>query len=486
VNAQVHGDDAEDRYLQEIGIQPRLRRGISAVEQGLFGIAFQGPTAGSILVTSAAFAVAGPSFIWIFPIMLVFQLVLALVWGEMVSQYPVTGGMYQWATRLGNRWWGWLTAVCFAASIVVIEAVLGVIVNVILNGLFPSIAFNEKNHVIISIALTCLAGLVISRSVRLSGLINGLGVFMELFVLFGMSIVLLFHVRQPVHVVLHTGQPHGSGSYFVPFTIAIALEMTLLTGFETAGFFAEEVRGSRRAGPRAIITACAGTVVFTGLFAFTMLLATPNISQAMASSADWVPTVLHAALGNVGEKIFLVAALIALISTAIASLGAVSRLLYAMGRSGYLPGGASLTRISPRTGIPTTAVMTAVILSFLPLIIINQVTVVIDAITGLLLVTYLITLGAAIYRRMRGWPTERSPFSLGRAGLPLTVVGFVWVVFVLVLAAWPRDVTNPKLGVTRVFWEVLIVLFAIAVIGWFAKVRTAKGTEDALMAGDAK
>jgi hypothetical protein len=27
---------------------------------------------------------------------------------------------------------------------------------------------------------------------------------------------------------------------------------------------------------------------------------------------------------------------------------------------------------------------------------------------------------------------------------------------------------------------------AIAVIGWFAKVRTAKGTEDALMAGDAK
>jgi amino acid transporter len=470
----------DDAYLEELGVEPRLRRGLNLIGQGFFGIAFQGPTAGSILVTSAAFAVGGPAFIWVFPICLVFQTVMALQWGELVSQYPITGGIYQWAKRLGGEWWGWLTAVFYTACVVIIQPLLGVIVNVVLNGLFPSIAFSTRNSIIIAIILTLIAGIVISSSVRLAGLLNGVGVVLELFVLLGTAVLLLFHTRQPLGVVFHTAHVQGHGSYLVPFIVALALELTLLTGFESAGFFSEEVRHSRTGGPRAILMACIGTAVFTGLFALAMLLATPDIKAGMAAGADWVPLTLHSALGTAGEDTILAAALIALLSTAIANMGAMTRLIFGMSRDRYLPGAATLSKISTRTGEPFYTVVLCVLLSFIPLLIITKITVVVDAVAGLLLATYLITAGVALPRRLRGWPERPAPFSLGKWGIPLNVLGLVWVGFALVVTAWPRDITNPVLGPTRVIWEIGAGLIVLAAIAWLARSRrTAPAAERA-------
>jgi amino acid transporter len=461
----------DDAYLRELGVQPRLRRGLNLVGQGFFGIAFQGPTAGSILVTSAAFAVGGPAFIWVFPICLVFQSVMALQWGELVSQYPITGGIYQWAKYLGGEWWGWLTAVFYPACVIIIQPVLGVIVNVILNGLFPSIAFSTTNSVITAIVLTVIAGAIIATSVRVAGLLNGVGVVLELFVLFGTTILLLFHIKQPVHVVFSGAGVQGHGSYIVPFIVALALELTLLTGFESAGFFSEEVRRSRHEGPRAILMACVGTAVFTGLFAFAMLLATPKIPAGMAAGAAWVPQTLHAALGTAGEDTILAAALVALLSTAIANMGAMSRLIFGMSRDRYLPGAPILSKVFSGTGEPLYTVALCVVLSFIPILIITKITVVVDAVAGLLLSTYLITAAVSLPRRLRGWPERPSPFRLGKWGPVLNVVGLIWVAFALIVTAWPRDTTNPVLGPTRVIWEIGIGLIIIAAVAWVGRSR---------------
>lgn len=125
-----------------------------------------------------------------------------------------------------------------------------VIVNLVLNGLFPGIAFGTRNSVIIAIVVTLLAGLVICTSIRIVGLLNGVGVVLELFVLLAGTILLLFHTKQPVHVIFTSAGVQGHGSYLVAFIVALALELTLLTGFESAGFFSEEVRHSRKGGRR--------------------------------------------------------------------------------------------------------------------------------------------------------------------------------------------------------------------------------------------
>src|SRR5665213_182575 len=457
-------DDAA--YLQTLGVHSQLHRSLNFVQQGLFGVAFQGPTAGSILVTSVAFAVGGPAFIWVFPVAFVLQMVLALLWSELVSQYPLTGGIYQWSKYLGGEWWGWLSAVMYLGCTVIIQPVLGVIVNVILNGLFPSFAFNIHNSLWIAATLTVISGLVLTMDVRIAALINSVGVFFELAVLFGATILLFFHTRQPVSVVFHTAGVQGHGSYIIPFCVALVLELTLLTGFEAAGFFSEEVRHSQTGGPKGILSACSSTCVFAGLFAFAMLLATPNIHAGMAAGPEWVPQVLHAALGRFGENAILVGALVALISTEIATMASTSRLLYGLSRDGFLPGSSKLAKVSKRSGEPLNVVILAVLLSMIPLIIINNVMVVVDAIAALEFATYLVAAGLLLKRRLGGWPTRPAPFRLGKFGTPLTFVGLAWIIFTLLMLLWPRVTPNPVLGPTRVVWEVFVILIALGVAGW--------------------
>jgi len=101
------------------------------------------------------------------------------------------------------------------------------------------------------------------------------------------------------------------------------------------------------------------------------------------------------------------------------------------------------------------------------------VVVVVDAVAGLLLSTYLITAGAPLPQRLRGWPKRPSPFRLGKWGLPLTVIGLFWVAIALTVTAWPRDITNPVFGPTRVIWEIGGGLIILAALAWFARSRRA-------------
>ena len=68
------------------------------------------------------------------------------------------------------------------------------------------------------------------------------------------------------------------------------------------------------------------------------------------------------------------------------------------------------------------------------------------AITALIIIPYILVLGSLLVRRLRGWPKAESKFNLRRWGIPVTVVGLAWTIFVLIDAAWPREVTNPNLG----------------------------------------
>ena len=47
--------------------------------------------------------------IWWLVIVGIGQLLVALVFGEVVSQFPVAGGVYPWSRRLWGRKWAWMT-----------------------------------------------------------------------------------------------------------------------------------------------------------------------------------------------------------------------------------------------------------------------------------------------------------------------------------------------------------------------------------------
>ncbi len=480
------GSDASDNeYLLQLGVQPRFKRALGFFTGSLFAVAFQGPTTGALLITGATLALGGPAFIWAIPVIFALQLLLAVSWAELSSHYPLTGGIYQWASRLGGDFLGWMTGLFYVFAIVLVMPAVGDVVGVVLSGLFTGLKLTTATEVVISIITTILAAIIIATSVRVVSILNSIGVVLELAVLLIAAIGLLFHTHQSISVLGNTGGVAGGGSYLWPFLVVVALVVTQLVGFETAGAFAEETSKARIKPSQAIIAGLAGTAIVLFIFDFALLLAIPGVKPAM-SDLNLIPDVLTAALGSGFAKLFLVGALVAVFSTAIATLATIVRMIYGMARNEQLPGSAFLTKLSGRTTEPIGTIVVAAVLSILPLIFIKKIPVIVASITALIIIPYIMVLGAVLLRRLRGWPREKAQFNLGRWGLPITVAGLVWTVIILLDAAWPREITNPTLGPLPVIEDLGIGAIIVGLVWWFVSLRKRSRSRPALDAEPAR
>ncbi|TMF79685.1 MAG: amino acid permease [Chloroflexi bacterium] len=461
----------DDVYLRQFGVEPKLKRAIGYISSSLFAIAFQGPTTGALLITGATLAFGGPAFIWSIPLIFIFQLLVALTWAELSSHYPLEGGIYQWAKYLGGEGVGWATGLFYLVAIILVMPAVGLVINIVLAGVFPDqIKFNATTEIVISFLTIIATALIMSTSVRVVALINNIGVTLELIVLLGAAVLLLGHVHQPLSVLFTTGGVEASGSYIVPFLIVVALVITQFVGFETAGTFAEETRNSRVSPARAIITALAGACLFVFIFDFALILSLPDVAKGMGEPEGVIPATLNANLGSFGAKAFLIAAFVAVSSTSIATLAAIVRMMYGMARDNQLPGSRYLTRLAGN-GEPVTCIIVAALLSMVPLLFVQQIPVLIAAITFMILVPYFLVLASMIRRRLGGWPTASAPFKLGAWGMPLAIIGVVWVGFVAVDAAWPRAATNPNLGPFPILEEAFVVTAVLGALWWFLALR---------------
>jgi amino acid transporter len=131
-----------------------------------------------------------------------------------------------------------------------------------------------------------------------------------------------------------------------------------------------------------------------------------------------------------------------------------------MARSGQLPFSAPLSRTG-RSGEPWVAAVVLGVITSLPLILVTQnLSVLVTGATAAIYVPYFLVTGVALIARLRGWPREPAPFSLGRWGIPVNVLAVVGAGLTCINLLWPRDSTNPvfKLDVRVAYWLVGIPL----------------------------
>ena len=84
--------------------------------------------------SASASAWAARSFFWTWLIVIAGQFIVALVFAELASHFPVAGSIYQWSKRLSHRTLGWFTGwFYFWAQVVTVSAV-AVIVAFVVDG----------------------------------------------------------------------------------------------------------------------------------------------------------------------------------------------------------------------------------------------------------------------------------------------------------------------------------------------------------------
>ncbi|HEX6656153.1 MAG TPA: amino acid permease, partial [Candidatus Limnocylindria bacterium] len=132
---QIARDDA---HLRSLGINPELKRTLGFLSNFAIAFSFISVSTGSFGNFGYGFGMGGPAFFWTWPIIVLGQTLVALVFAELASHYPVAGSIYQWSKRLSNRTLGWFTGwFYFWAQVVTVTAV-AVIVAFAVDGLLGS------------------------------------------------------------------------------------------------------------------------------------------------------------------------------------------------------------------------------------------------------------------------------------------------------------------------------------------------------------
>ena len=456
----TNGRLADDEHLAVLGYEGKFDRSMSLWANFALGFTYLSPLVGVYSLFAVALSTGGPPSIWWIVIVAGGQLLVSLVFGEVVSQYPIHGGIYPWARRLWGRRYAWMAAwVYIWAMIVTITSVaeFGAGFTTALFG----VELTPASTLITALALLVLALVINFTGTKWLARIARIGLFAELIGVIGVGLYLLiFERKHDFSVFFDSMGTAGDGSY-VPVFIASALAgLFLFYGFEACGDVAEEVADPARRIPRAMImTILIGAV--SALFSFGgYVLAAPNLEQIVAGEVgDPIPEILEATLGTVGAKIFLVVAILAFISCVLSLQAAASRLLYSFARDGMLPGHVWLSKVSERNKVPTNALIVACTVPALicVLIFLNDgilIAVTSFAILGIYLSFQMVVL-ASLRQRLRGWKPA-GPFSLGGAGIVVNVLALAYGVFAMILLATP--------GSSGAFFTDYVVLIGLAVV----------------------
>ena len=107
MSQQGHSDSA---HLSALGYESNYHRSLTVWSTLALGFTYLSPLVAIYALFGLGLATAGPGAI--FWILLVGggQLLVAFVMGEVVSQFPIAGGIYPWMRRLAGKRTAWLTA----------------------------------------------------------------------------------------------------------------------------------------------------------------------------------------------------------------------------------------------------------------------------------------------------------------------------------------------------------------------------------------
>src|SRR5215218_2272158 len=443
-NSALRGDehlDEDARQLEALGYTSHFSRTMTLAANFSLGFTYLSPLVG--VYTLFAFVVAiGGAAIWTYPIAMACQLLVALVFAEVLSQYPIAGGPYPWALRLWGRHYAWITGWVYAWALLI--TIAGVAYGA---GLFAAALFGVEASPGWDIAVA-LALLAIAAAINFSGTRNlsravTAGFAAEIIGVAGIGLYLILFDRQnPFGVIFDTFGTQGEGSYLPAFLAAGLGAVFLFFGFEACGDLAEEVPNASRSVPRAtLLTILVGeSMAILSMLGF--VLAVPDIGAVVSGdNADPIGTVLANAFGTFGSKVALIIALTAFLSCTLSLQAAASRMIYSYARDRMIAGSGFLGAFNDRLHIPPAATAAAVLIPALVVLLFgfspDALTLIISFAVLAIYVAFQLVVFAALVARLRGW-RPAGKWSLGGLGMVVNVAALLYGVGAAINLAYPR------------------------------------------------
>ncbi|MGN6331023.1 MAG: APC family permease [Motilibacteraceae bacterium] len=494
-------DDAT--RLKDLGYRSELSRVLSLFDNFSVAFSYLSPMVGIYSLFALGAASGGPRYLWLMPLVVVGMLLVALVFGELASHYPIAGALYQYgkySVGPGYGWWvGWVYGVALLVTVASVDTGVVLYFATLMQNWFGW-NLDPASHttiLLVTVGLILIQTVVNIVGAKFMGRAARLGVYVETIGTFGVVVALavfgkmhhgpgyLFTTQGAEQASTNYYQVDFGGSWAAAALVAVLAHVYIFYGFESAGDVAEETQDASRQVPRAMRRALVYGGVASFVLVLGLLLAIPGDGPAaFAAAMKGGVTGILAQLPGWLQDVFLVLVILAFFSCGTAVQGAGARVAFAYARDGAVPASGWVRRIHPRFHTPSNALLVGAVVPVLFTLLVNinpsknvhilwfdyptgvnaLYALVSFGVSGIYL-SFLLTVIGSMVARSRGWIPEGA-FRLGRWGWPVSIVAAVYLGLMLLNVVAPTGLSSPRGALFNYDWITLMVMVVILLVGF--------------------
>jgi amino acid transporter len=374
---------------------------------------------------------------------------VGLAVAELVSAYPLAGGVYQITGRItGKPWLAWQTGWWLLIAHTVAVTTVAVSIAPFIAGWFGITISTPGQTLPWALGLIVLGTVINIAGVKVAAVLNNLGVIAEIVCVVGIIGALLFfkHPTQPLGFLSDSGGTATNGHWFLPFLFAMILPAYAISSFDATGNASEETKDAAKKAPLASVLANISSYVVGIVMLGLLMLAIQDVPAIMHSALpvkDILDTAVGSGFANTIEAIAILALFAALVMLQLTGI----RVLWSQARDGQIPAASWMRKVSAQR-IPINATLTIFALSVL-FALWSSLLSVLAAMTALAwALAYGVVVTVGIYALLRDKLPAR-PWKYGRLSPLIFVLAIAWSVLLCALLVW-SDPTHVGLGMLLV------------------------------------
>lgn len=334
---------------------PALKRSMHSLGALMITLSGLSPSIGVFIVGSEILRQAGSGIFLCFVLAALLGVAMACVYAELASAFPETGGEYTIVGRTLGPTFGFAALGLNLAGFTIAQALSGLGVATYLQVILPGLT-----PVPTAIALVIAATGVAVLNLRVSALVTGGFLALEMLSLIVLSVLGFAHPHRGLAQALHP-VTLGGGGMLIPTTLAVMGTATAgaiyaFNGYGSVVALGEELHDAPARIAGVVFRALGLAAVFQVIPVLAVIMGTADLGALIASPAP-LPAFIHAAGGAWLGGVMSLSIAVAIFNAMIAVSLMAGRQLYATGRDGVW--GARLdkplTRLHPRFHSPLIA-----------------------------------------------------------------------------------------------------------------------------------
>ncbi|OCK85268.1 GABA permease [Lepidopterella palustris CBS 459.81] len=479
---------SDDAVLAQLGYQQELKRSFGLL--GMIGFSFSIVTSwtalGGVLVVGVESG-GPPVMIWSWVGICLVTLAVAYSMAEMCSAYPVAGGQYSWVAILAPQKWargfsyvcGWFMLIGILAMGAVNNFIAANFLLGMANLSNPGYTIERWHTVLVSYLIAVIATV---SNIFLPHLLDKVsrGILIWNITAFTVVVITILATndhKQPASFVFGTFQNFTGFNQSYTAILGILQSAFGMCCYDAPAHMTEEMKNARKEAPRAIVLSVYIGAVTGFIFLISLSFCIGDI-ETTASSTTGVPVIeiFFNSTGSVGGACAL-ASLIAVIVLFCANslMAEGSRAVYAFARDRGLPFSGLFSKVEKKRHVPVYAILlTCVVQIAFNSIYFGTITgfnTVISIATEGFYLSYAMPLLARILAHVTGKKHHlEGPYSLGRFGLMLNIIGFLFLTFCCITFNFPS--INPVDSQNMNYTSAAIgVVMLISIITWITTGR---------------